>query len=125
MKGTTMSDNQGNSITLSSEQVINALMHTATQSHVQESEARLNHRMDEVKNDLGKRIDEVKGDLGKRIDGTNLRIDDTNKRIDEVKVDLGKRIDKLDSKFDRLTFLFVTLSITLFFKDQIMMLFTQ
>ncbi len=118
MKGTTMSDNQGNSITLSSEQVINALMHTATQSHVQESEARLNHRIDEVKDDLGKRIDELKGDLGQRID-------DSNKRIDEVKVDLGQRIDKLDSKFDRLTFLFVSLSITLFFKDQIMMLFTQ
>ncbi|MEZ9997938.1 hypothetical protein [Vibrio sp. 10N.261.46.A3] len=107
MKGTTMSDNQGHSIVLSSEQVINALMHTATQSHVQESESRLNHRIDEVKEDLGKRIDE------------------SNKRIDDAKDDLGKRIDKLDAKFDRLTFLFVSLSMTLFFKDQIMMLFSQ
>ncbi|EOV0875480.1 hypothetical protein ACOW85_003890 [Vibrio parahaemolyticus] len=44
---------------------------------------------------------------------------DANKRFDQV----DKRFEKLESKFDRLQWLIVSLSVTLFFKEQILSLF--
>ncbi|EJV5950444.1 hypothetical protein N7I24_002991 [Vibrio alginolyticus] len=44
---------------------------------------------------------------------------DTNKRFDQV----DKRFEKLESKLDRLQWLIVSLSVTLFFKEQILSLF--
>ncbi|HBC3612845.1 TPA: hypothetical protein KD131_004891 [Vibrio parahaemolyticus] len=45
----------------------------------------------------------------------------TNQRFEQV----DKRFDKLESKLDRLHWLIISLSLTLFFKEQILSLFMQ
>lgn len=54
---------------------------------------------------------------------TQESVDNLKESLRELKSDTDKRFDKLESKFDRLQWLMVSLSLTLFFKEQLLSLF--
>lgn len=54
---------------------------------------------------------------------TQESVDNLKESVREFKSDTNKRFEKLESKLDRLQWLIVSLSVTLFFKEQILSLF--
>ncbi|EHK2924785.1 hypothetical protein J7Y46_004676 [Vibrio parahaemolyticus] len=54
---------------------------------------------------------------------TQESVDNLKESVREFKSDTNKRFEKLESKLDRLQWIIVSLSVTLFFKEQILSLF--
>ncbi|HBC3530924.1 hypothetical protein BTO19_24025 [Vibrio parahaemolyticus] len=66
-------------------------------------------------------VDNLKESVREFKANTNQRFEQVDKRFEQV----DKRFDKLESKLDRLHWLIISLSLTLFFKEQILSLFMQ
>jgi len=83
---------------------------------IDEVEKRLNEKIDEVEKRLNGRIDEVEKRLNEKIDGLEKKF---NEKFDS----LSKKVDKIETKFDRLTWLIIATIISIFAKDYILSLF--